>query len=56
MLLQLAGFLISLCGLLIYLEFGLSLPQYKIRNNIVSIPRSGGEKVYVSTIVIVIEV
>lgn len=42
------GGLISYAGLLVYLELGLTVPRYKVRGTWRSIPRSGGEKNYVS--------
>lgn len=45
------GGLLSLCGLLVWLEFGLSTPRRKVSDgNMQSVPRSGGEKNYVSLI------
>ena len=43
------GGCISLCGLLVWLEFGLSTPRRKVSDgDVQSVPRSGGEKNYVS--------
>lgn len=43
------GALMMLSGLVLYIEFGLTVPRYRLQNGIkMSIPRSGGEFVYVS--------
>jgi amino acid transporter len=45
------GGLLSLCVLLVWLEFGLSTPRRKVAGGIVqAVPRSGGEKNYVSSV------
>ena len=43
-----AGTLMAFGGLLVYLELGLTIPRYLVRGRWRSVPRSGGEKNYVS--------
>lgn len=44
-----AGGLVAMCGLLVWLELGLSIPQVTVPGGeLKSVPRSGGEKNYVS--------
>jgi hypothetical protein len=45
------GSIIVLMAFSIYLELGLSTPKYRLRGhqNLVSVPRSGGEKNYVGS-------
>jgi hypothetical protein len=43
------GVVVAMCGILVYMELGLTLPLYKIGGKTVSVPRSGGELVYVSS-------
>lgn len=38
-----------MCGIIVYMELGLTLPLYNIDGKIISVPRSGGELVYVSS-------
>ena len=42
------GAIVSISGLLVWLELGLSIPRFEVGENEVSVPRSGGEKNYVS--------
>ena len=42
------GPLIAICGLAVWLELGLSIPKFNVEGTQVSVPRSGGEKNYVS--------
>jgi amino acid transporter len=45
------GGLLTLCAVLVWLEFGLSTPVKRVAGGIVQcVPRSGGEKNYVSSI------
>jgi hypothetical protein len=46
MFLWVAGALISVCGLYVWLECGLSMPQRRVRGEAEprGVPRSGGEK------------
>ena len=39
---------VSIAALLVWLELSLSIPRYELNGNNVSVPRSGGEKNYVS--------
>lgn len=49
LLLWTAGAVIATSGLLVWLEFGLSVPRKWVNNTLkTSVPRSGGEKNYVS--------
>jgi hypothetical protein len=42
------GGLVATCGLLVWLEFGLSIPRQVVSSGVErSVPRSGGEKNYV---------
>jgi len=41
------GLVVAMCGIIVYMELGLTLPLYKIDGKTVSVPRSGGELVYV---------
>lgn len=41
-----AGAIITLLGLCVFLEMGLSIPRYVLRGRPVAVPRSGGEKNY----------
>lgn len=52
LLLWAAGFLISWAGLMVYIEFGLSIPRYRGTDGHGKrpVPRSGGEKNYVSAV------
>ena len=43
------GSLIAFSGLFVYLELGLTVPRYVVRGEWRSVPRSGGEKNYVSS-------
>ena len=43
------GGIVSIAGLLVWLELGLSIPRFDIDGNMISVPRSGGEKNYVSS-------
>ena len=42
--------IVAIGALLVWLELSLTLPRYDVNGNQVSVPRSGGEKNYVSTI------
>jgi amino acid transporter len=43
------GGLLTLCAVLVWLEFGLSIPRKQVAGGVVQcVPRSGGEKNYVS--------
>lgn len=42
------GSLMAFAGLFVYLELGLTIPRYHVRGKWRSVPRSGGEKNYVS--------
>ena len=42
------GAIVSTSGLLVWLELGLSIPRFEVDGVEVSVPRSGGEKNYVS--------
>ncbi|KAL0929667.1 high affinity methionine permease [Colletotrichum truncatum] len=42
----LAGFIYCLCGTHVYIEYGLNVPRYKIEGVEQSVPRSGGDLVY----------
>lgn len=45
------GGLLSMCALLVWLEFGLSTPRRRVAGgNVQCVPRSGGEKNYVSLV------
>ncbi|KAA8898780.1 amino acid permease-domain-containing protein [Sphaerosporella brunnea] len=50
--LWIVGALVTVMGLCVYLELGLSIPKYKLRGSdkMVSVPRSGGEKNYLEYI------
>ena len=48
MLLWLAGALITIAGTLVFVEFGLAIPQILRGSTTVAVPRNGGEKNYVS--------
>ena len=43
------GGVITVSALLVWLELSLTLPKFELNGNEVSVPRSGGEKNYVST-------
>lgn len=44
------GGIVSLAALLVWLELGLCIPRFELNGNEVSVPRSGGEKNYVSAV------
>lgn len=41
------GAVIALCGIVVYIELGLTIPRYRVRGVMISTPRSGGELNYV---------
>jgi hypothetical protein len=41
------GAIVALSGIVVYVELGLTIPQYVVRGQMVSTPRSGGELNYV---------
>ena len=41
------GAIVAICGILVYMELGLTLPLYRIGGADTSVPRSGGELNYV---------
>lgn len=41
-----AGFIYCLCGTHVYIEYGLNVPRYVINGNEKSVPRSGGDLIY----------
>lgn len=43
------GATVAICGILVYMELGLTLPLYRFGDKEVSVPRSGGELNYVSS-------
>jgi hypothetical protein len=49
------GAIVSMAGVLVYTEFGLTVPRLKIEGQEVkeSVPRNGGEKNYVRTYAVV---
>jgi hypothetical protein len=44
------GGLLTMCGILVWLEFGLSIPREYVNGKDRAVPRSGGEKNYVRTL------
>lgn len=45
-----AGGFFTICGIFVWLEFGLSIPREHVEGKDRAVPRSGGEKNYVSTL------
>ncbi|KAH0561983.1 hypothetical protein GP486_003312 [Trichoglossum hirsutum] len=43
------GGVVAISGLLTWLELGLTIPRFEVEGNETGVPRSGGEKNYVST-------
>lgn len=44
-----AGIIYCLCGMHVYIEYGLNVPRYVINGIEQSVPRSGGDLNYVSS-------
>jgi hypothetical protein len=44
----LVGVVYAIAGIIVYIEYGLSIPRRKVHGNDVAIPRSGGDLNYVS--------
>ena len=44
------GAVVGMCGILVFMELGLTLPLYRFDGVEISVPRSGGELNYVSNI------
>ena len=49
LLLWVVGAIVATCGVLVWLEMGLSVPRFDVHGSEVSVPRSGGEKNYVGS-------
>jgi len=41
------GAVLTLCGIVVYIELGLTIPQYLLHGRMIPTPRSGGELNYV---------